>query len=306
MKSTKLVYAILPYIRWELPGWGKLFENLGGYQKDLWKNAPTRTIRGKFHQYLMTLDLSFWHERVTYFLGRYYELEMQLFVMEIVKPGDTFVDIGANLGMLTLMAARCVTETGTVHSFEPNPLIFKRLQKNITDNELQQVTLHNCGLGDRQTELTLTIVNEEFDMGTFTEIPEQDRSLITSQYQLPVYRGDDILPEELPGTTFIKIDVEGFEPLVIRGLDRTIKRWHPVFLIEVVPEYLERGGSSPEELRELMESYGYQPVNIFTKRSGLRHQLKLTKIAGDRMTDSLNVLWLHRDNHLASHLAKYF
>ncbi|MCU0547218.1 MAG: FkbM family methyltransferase [Oscillatoriaceae cyanobacterium Prado104] len=304
MKSAKLLYMILPYIRQELPGWGKLFENLGGYQSELWQNAPTRTIRGKFHQYLMTLELSCWHERMTYFLGRYYELEMQLFVMEAIKPGDTFIDIGANLGMITLIAARCVTPTGRVHSFEPNPLVFKRLQKNVTDNELQQVTLHNCGLGDKQTELTLTVVNDEVGMGTFTEIPEQDRPLISKQYQLPVYRGDDILPEDLPGTTFIKIDVEGFEPLVIRGLDRTIKRLHPVILTEVVPQHLERGGSSVEELRELMESYGYQPVNIFTKRSGLWHQLQLTKIAGDRMTE--NVLWLHPDNYLASRLAKYF
>lgn len=304
MKSAKLMYIILPYIRWELPGWGKLFEKLGGYQSDLWQNAPCRTIRGKFHQYLMTLDLSCWHERMTYFLGRYYELEMQLFAKEAIEPGDTFIDIGANLGMITLMAARCVTTTGTVHSFEPNPSVFKRLQKNVTDNELQQVTLHNCGLGDRQTELTLTVVNEELGMGTFTEIPEQDRSLISSQYQLPVYRADDILPEELPGTTFIKIDVEGFEPLVIRGLDRTIKRLRPVVLTEVVAQHLERGGFSVRELRELMESYGYQPFNISTKRSGLGHQLQLTKIVNNEMTE--NVLWLHPENNLASRLSKYF
>lgn len=304
MQSTKLMYMILPYIRWELPGWGKLFQVLGGYQNELWKDAPTRTIRGKFHQYLMTLDLSSWHERMTYFLGRYHELEMQLFAMEAIEPGDTFIDIGANLGMITLMAARCVTPTGSVHSFEPNPLVFQRLQKNITDNELSQVTLHNCGLADKQTTLTLTVVDRELGMGTFTEIPEKDRSLISNEYQLPVYRGDDILPEDLPGTTFIKIDVEGFEPLVIKGLDRTIKRWHPVVLTEVVAQHLERGGSSVEELRALMESYGYQPFNIFTKRSGLRHQLQLTKITNNRMTE--NVLWLHPENNLASRLDKYF
>ncbi|MGL5063931.1 MAG: FkbM family methyltransferase [Microcoleus sp.] len=304
MKSTKLMDLFLPYIRWELPGWGKLFQVLGGYQNELWKDAPKRTIRGKFHQYLMTLDMSSWHERMTYFLGRYHELEMQLFAMEAIEPGDTFIDIGANLGMITLIAARCVTTTGSVHSFEPNPMVFQRLQKNITDNELPQVTLHNCGLADKQTTLTLTVVNQELGMGTFTEIPEQDRSLISSQYQLPVYRGDDILPEELPGTTFIKIDVEGFEPLVIRGLDRTIQRWHPVFLTEVVAQHLERGGSSVEELRALMEGYGYQSFNIFTKRSGLKQQLQLTKIANNQMTE--NVLWLHPENNLASRFAKYF
>lgn len=304
MKSTKLIYMILPYTRRELPGWGKLFENLGGYKSELWKDAPIRTIRGKFHQYLMTLDLSSWHERMTYFLGRYYELDIQKFMIEAVKPGDSFIDVGANLGMITLMAARCVTPTGTVHSFEPNPLVFKRLQANVSNNELQQVTLHNCGLAERQSELTLTVVNEELGMGTFTKIPQQDESLISNQYQLTVYRGDDILPEELPGITFIKIDVEGFEPLVIRGLDRTIQRLHPVILTEVVPEHLERGGFSVKELCEIMQNYGYQPLNISTKRSGLRHHLQLTKLTDNHMTE--NVLWLHPENNLSSRLKKYF
>jgi FkbM family methyltransferase len=304
MKTTKLIYMILPYTRRELPGWGKLFEMLGGYQNELWKNAPTRTIRGKFHQYLITLDLSCWHERMTYFLGRYYELDLQLFMIEAVKPGDSFIDIGANLGMLTLMAARCVTPTGTVHSFEPNPLVFQRLQAAIKNNEVQQVTLHNCGLADQKSELTLTVVAQELGMGTFTKIPEQDESKISSEYQLTVYRGDDILPEELPGITFIKIDVEGFEPQVIRGLDRTIKRLHPVIVTEVVAQHLERGGSSVKELCEIMQSYGYQAFNISTKRSWGRHHLQLTKPADNNMTE--NVLWLHPENNLSSRLKKYF
>jgi FkbM family methyltransferase len=304
MKATKLIYMILPYTRRELPGWGKLFEKLGGYQNELWKNAPTRTIRGKFHQYLMTLDLSSWSERMTYFLGRYYELDLQLFMLEAVKAGDSFIDIGANLGMLTMMAARCVTPTGTVHSFEPNPVVFKRLQAAVTNNDLQQVTLHNCGLADRPSELTLTVVNEVLGMGTFTKISPLDESLISNQYQVRVARGDDILPEELPGITFIKIDVEGLETLVIRGLDRTIQRLHPVILTEVVPQHLERGGSSVQELCEIMQSYGYQPFNVSTKRSGWGHHLQLTKPTDNKMTE--NVLWLHPENNLSSRLEKYF
>lgn len=302
MNLPQFALLALPYARLELPGWGKLLKKVGVFRTDneLWGRASTGTIRGKWHGYLMRLDLSNWSERQTYFLGRFYDLETQLFIKAAVKPGDSFIDVGANIGMITLLAARCVEPIGRVHAFEPNPMAFERLHAAVADNELVQVTLHPCGLSDLPAELTLSVVTEHTGMGTLAQITQKDQPLISKQYQVPVYRGDDVLPNDLPGVAFIKIDVEGFEPRVIRGLSSTLRRLRPVVLTEVVAGHLERAGSSVEELCAVMHDYGYEAFNLETKRSAWRHRLRLSRASHHRMTD--NVAWLHPDSISSSRL----
>lgn len=300
MNYSQFTLLALPYARLELPGWGQLLKKVGVYRNELWKHTLTRTIRGKWHGYLMTLDLSNWSERQTYFLGRFYDLPTQLFIKAAVQPGDSFIDVGANIGMITLLAARYVGPTGSVHAFEPNSMVFERLQVAIADNQLQQVTLHPCGLSNLQAELILSVVTEHTGMGTFAKIPEQEQFLISNQYQVPVYCGDDVLPNNLPGATFVKIDVEGFELNVLQGLSRTLCHLRPVVLTEVVAEHLDRAGSSVEELCASMHDYGYEAFNMETKRIAWRHRLRLRRASLHKMTD--NVVWIHPDSKAFSRL----
>lgn len=294
---------ILPYTRRELPGWGKLMTLTGVYRDDLWENAPIREIRGKFHGYRMAMDLSKWNDRMSYFLGRYYDLPTQLFIQNSVQPGDSFIDAGANTGMITLLAAYHTGKTGCVHSFEPNPLAFQKLKAAVTDNELQQVSLHQCGLSNERTELTLTVPTDVTGLGTFAQLPEKDRTLISNQYQVPVYRGDEMLPDHLPGATFIKIDVEGFEVNVIKGFSQTLQKLRPAVLTEVVGSHLERAGSSVAELCSLMGEFGYEAFNLEAKRDGLGDRLQLSKAKEGNMTD--DVVWLHSESPLFSRLQQW-
>ena len=88
---NKWAMLALPYSRFELPGWGKLLRQLGVFDDAQWRNAPQRTLRGKFHGYELNLDLTDWSDRQFYFTGRYYDLEGHLLVMTAVHPGDTFI-----------------------------------------------------------------------------------------------------------------------------------------------------------------------------------------------------------------------
>ena len=303
MKYPRLALLGLPYARLELLGWGKVLIKLGVYSDELWAQAPTVKIRGKWHGYLMTLDLSNWSERQTYFLGRFYDLPTQLFMKAAIKPGDSFIDVGANIGMISLLAARLVGEEGSIYAFEPNPIAFERSQAVFAQNQLQQIKLYPWGLGAQQSELTLSVITAHTGMGTLAQVPQKDLSLISNQYQVPVYRGDEVLPKDLPGVTFIKIDVEGFEPYVIQGLEQTIRRHKPVVLTEVFAEYLERANSSVEELFTLMQDYGYTGYNMDVKRAFGPHRLQLSQVSPDRIAD--NVVWLHRDNNLSKQLQPY-
>ena len=129
----------------------------GVYREDAWAHAPTLEIRGKLHGYRMALDLTDRPDRTGYFLGRFYDLATQLFISECVRPGDTFVDIGANIGMITLLAARLVGPEGTVEAFEPNPDVYRRLSHNVQCNMLNNVSLHAVGLSDKDADLTLRV-----------------------------------------------------------------------------------------------------------------------------------------------------
>src|SRR5262245_49548095 len=124
-----IVLAVRPYVRRELPGWGRVYAAMvGGYRRDwLWAAAKVRTIRGKRHGYAMRLDLSKWADRSAFFLGRWYDLNTQLLMSALLRPGDTVVDVGANRGMFALAASRLVGETGRVVCFEPNPNCFQIL-----------------------------------------------------------------------------------------------------------------------------------------------------------------------------------
>lgn len=82
---------ILPITRRELPGWGRVLHMIGrtGYEHDhQWADAPVKVIRGKEHGYLMELDLTDWSCRITYFLGRFYELHVLRLLDEMLEPGD--------------------------------------------------------------------------------------------------------------------------------------------------------------------------------------------------------------------------
>lgn len=294
---------ILPYTRLELPGWGKLMNLIGLYQDDLWKNAPIREMRGKLHGYRMAMDLSKWNDRMSYFLGRYYDLPTQLLIQNSVQPGDSFIDAGANTGMITLLAAYHTGKAGCVYSFEPNPLAFQQLQAAVTDNELQQVFLHQCGLSDEETELTLTVPTDVTGLGTFAELPAKDFSLISNQYRVPVYRGDEMLPDNLPGATFIKIDVEGFEVNVIKGFSQTLQKFRPGVLTEVVGSHLERAGSSVAELFSVMGGFGYEGFNLEVQRHGFGDRLKLSKAQVGNTTD--DVVWLHSESPLCDRLRQW-
>jgi hypothetical protein len=113
--------------------------------------------------------------------------------------------------------------------------------------------------------------------------------------------GDDILPRDLSGQVFIKIDIEGFEPNALRGLTGTIDRYRPYVLTEVEPAHLARAGSSPEELFAMMERRGYAAFDIAPARAPLRYRCRLRPVA-DRKARGSNVLWAHET--MANRLAE--
>jgi FkbM family methyltransferase len=264
-----IIVMARPYIVRELPGWGKLYEGVvGGYRRnELWAGAPIRLIRGKLHGYLMHLDLSRWADRFAFFLARWYALDLQLLMADVIKRGDVVVDIGANRGMFALMAVHLVGKEGRVICFEPNPGCLDILERDIAANGIENIEIQPCALADQVGELTLSIPKINFGEGTLgqTQYPLE----LTDQISVPVRIGDDLLAGVQPA--LIKLDVEGFEVRALSGLKSTLSVSSPIVVTEVVPAHLASCASSVAELIDLMTSLDYQAFRLGIRKAGGRY-----------------------------------
>lgn len=289
----------------DLPFAGALLRHAGVWAQPAWRDAPTRTCRGRWSGCRMTLDLRDFHQRGAYFYGRLLDLPVQLTMREALRPGDMFIDIGANIGVLTLQGARAVGPRGIVHAFEPNPDVFARLEAHIAGNHLKNVVLHRVALSDREGTLTLSIPpTGNTGAGSLGGLAPRHFGAAVSTYEVALKRGDDVLTATETGSSspgspvLIKIDVEGHEPFALRGMERFIAARRPAILAEINQEMLACNGSSAPGLLQLIEDWDYEPWVPGASWSRLRRRWSLrlhpTRRAW-RPARTLNALFLPRD-----------
>jgi FkbM family methyltransferase len=272
-----------PYIYNELPGWGRLINSVVVKGEHLWRGRR-ETVVDKRTGYQLDLDLSWWADRMTFFLGRWYDLATQLTVDRHVKLGDVVIDVGANRGMFALYAAKSVGPRGLVICFEPNPACIALLEQTIRANQITNIDIRNAGLADEPGVLDLIVPDVDSGMATFANYgPEVGKIAI----RCPVLVGDEALRDITPN--FIKIDVEGFEPRVIKGLASTIRRHRPLIYTEMVQSHLERAGSSAKELIDLLSAMRYIGYRVS------HHSRRQTECSYEELVDPIvdcDVLWI--------------
>jgi FkbM family methyltransferase len=133
----------------------------------------------------------------------------------IVRPGDTVLDIGANLGIVTMRLASLVGNGGLVHAFEPNPRLIALLLRTVERNAAQNVRVHAHALGAEECELDLTFPEENLGMAT---MENRQFAKEWNKIRVPVKTLSSVARElELGHVRLVKIDVEGYEEMVFRG-----------------------------------------------------------------------------------------
>jgi FkbM family methyltransferase len=299
---TRLIPLICrPYIFHELPAWGRIYHWLGAGGSEntnpIWRSAPLRIARGKKHGYLMELDLSDDLDRSIYFLGRYYDLDLQLLLDALLRPGDTFINVGANAGYVVLHAASRVGEQGRVVAFEPQPVCCDKLRRNLALNGIEHVEMHACALGEREDKLELKMLGGTSIMSTLC-IDETDVQVIRDRFEVPVRVGDDLVLGRVIGNLTLMVDVEGFELYVLRGLDRTIGQYRPPILIEVVPRYLLRAGTNVDEQFAYFHDRGYNGyvISLRARRLWQRSAFRLRPLSTpENLRGDMDLLWLPKE-----------
>jgi FkbM family methyltransferase len=165
------------------------------------------------------------------FLDRTYEQATLAFMAQVIRPGDTVLDVGANIGLMTLRASQLVGDTGSVYAFEPHPETFRRLELNVRLNAASNVIALELALGDAPAR------RELFD---FPKASSGRASLVGAPGGVPaasvgVARLDEVLTSRrVSSVRFLKLDVEGFELQVLGGaLDLLRSRPAPIVCMEV-------------------------------------------------------------------------
>ncbi len=155
--------------------------------------------------------------------GEYSEMEMVL-MQHLVRPSDTVLDVGANIGVFTAGLARAVSAMGAVHAFEPQPAIHELLSLNISQNNLRQVTPHKKAAGAAAG--TIRVPPRDYDsVGNFGGVSLGGEL----GEEVPVITIDSL---QLGRLRLMKIDVEGMEIDVLRGAEATIRRCEPAIYVE--------------------------------------------------------------------------
>jgi FkbM family methyltransferase len=188
-----------------------------------------------------------------------------------------FFDVGANVGVYSLLAAAVVGETGSVHAFEPTPAMANGLRNNIALNGCRSVVVNECALSSASGELSFNLHDEPGYNSLFVRQEEYATTQAVKAITLDAYvAACGVMPDAM------KIDCEGAELEVIRGGATVFSRPDaPVLIIELNAETLAGAGATVDDLLAQLREFGYEcfDVGTFTPGSHCVHNAVACKRA---------------------------
>jgi FkbM family methyltransferase len=191
---------------------------------------------------------------------RNFNRELVIALRQLLRNGDTVIDAGAQKGYVTLHAAMILGKSGKIISFEPDPRSFAILKRNCIRNHADNVELLPIALGDRKAVRSLKLSSQ---LGWTSFYPNKWNSHTTiSAQDVSVERMDEAIAERftkdsLDRLSFVKIDCEGSETEVVRGMSAILSRKSPLLWIEINIASLITANSSEQSLLKELSDRGY-------------------------------------------------
>jgi FkbM family methyltransferase len=188
-----------------------------------------------------------------------YEDEINKLIRISLKPGDNSLDIGGNIGLQSIRMSQCVGDTGKVYAFEPLQYLQEKFRKNMALNKADNVTLIPFALSDVENETEFNINKNAWNQGTFSLNNSQG-----TDKQTILIKTADTLPQikALSSLALIKIDVEGHEYQVLRGLAATLKQHKPRIIFEYDDNYWVKTGQRVSDCFQFLQLLGYTLYQI--------------------------------------------
>ncbi len=175
-------------------------------------------------------------------------------MQRLLRPGDTFLDIGANHGSFAILASHLVGRGGRVIAVEPQPRLADLTRRSLVEAPAP-FEVYPVALGERDAELVLHVPREGSGSASIAAPPRgKVRDLI-----VPARRADHLLAwRGFPGSLVVKLDVEGSEPAFLKGAAAMILARRPVILFELSAVQLRAAGHQPEDLIAGLRALNYR------------------------------------------------
>lgn len=239
--------------------------------------GPRRTLRRKLlNSIQFEFDFSLGPIIEQMYIGEYERDTLDL-MRRLLRPGDTFIDVGANIGYISAIGADLVGRDGQVHSFEPVPKYFQMLRNMSSLNPQHNIMVNKCALGEIEGEAEINIPNNS-NIGWNTMVSNLMREgSIKETIKIPVRRLDQyIAHHNLENVSLIKIDTEGFEFPVLRGLSGYLDTAAtlPSIICEVAPSSYPLLGHTLGQLSEFLSKYDYRAF----RTPGGTERIEVTKL----------------------------
>jgi FkbM family methyltransferase len=194
-----------------------------------------------------------------------HEPDLTAFLLDSLElPADSaFVDIGANLGWYSLLAGRHQPATVRILAFEPDPDTFGLLGENILLNGLERIDARRLALSDEPGRRVLFRYSEK-NTGRHSLLPINECGEVEVETTtLSRFVADEAIDPACIG--LVKIDVEGYEPVVLRGMAGLLPMI-PAILAEYSPRYMRSGGLDPAEYLDPLFAGGFIPCRLTAGR----------------------------------------
>ncbi len=221
-----------------------------------------------------------------------YNRDILIVLDRILKPGMVVVDIGSNIGEITLFAAKHVGRSGRVYAFEADGDIADRLGSTVAANEFSQVVIVPHGVSDHVGSAPIFGIKGVFSDGSrntalTTLYASEIRSRVINT--IPLTTLDTYFQEAAPDRIdVVKIDIEGAELPALRGSRRVLERYRPWLIIEVQAETSGTAGYAQGDILSFLKGFGYR-FEIIGRKG------KMRPVTADTLGHFQNVLCLPPD-----------
>jgi FkbM family methyltransferase len=198
-----------------------------------------------------------------------YEPGVRALLRRCIRSGRSAIDVGANVGIHTVVMAEAVGKNGSVIACEPNPLACERLRANLRLNQLVNVEVHQVAVSSQAGSVRLYIPADQ-PWSSASSLQPNEHLKTTRDIPVSVTTLDALVAaSRIKDVDLIKVDVEGLEAAVLHGANELLRRDHPVLIFEYMRHWWAPVGHSLEEVIEYLEDIGYTSFLQVTNR-GLR------------------------------------
>ncbi len=175
---------------------------------------------------------------------------------ELVRPGDTVFDIGANRGQMALVFAKLVGPNGLVVSFEPAPEVARDLERNCELNGLKNVKVIVAAAAGENGEQVFSFSTDRQTQGKLSSVEPSYDNQASQSFRVRTVTLDSVVKELGRGPAFIKVDVEGAGAAVLAGADELFRHVRPAVYFEL------HGPDEQAAAGRLATSYGYELTTV--------------------------------------------